>query len=215
MLIILDEFQKFTLLLTGNCFSGNRIVDNHGCQLKSKRILADQIIINRHLKRRSQNTSDRVDGTVPSAIHLLKFDQPRLCIRQANLVNSLLSKRFFIQNVDHGLISRLGVMTDTRFQRSIFLYQFNYRVIAATGNDMVKQIRLNLLFLLSQRKLSLLIPGSRVILVQTPTVYILLLTILINISVTIPPICTLVFTFTQNPVSIVSSFFAHGISPFK
>ena len=31
----------------------------------------------------------------------------------------------------------------------------------------------------------------------------------------IPPICTLVFAFTQNPVSIVSSFFAHGISPFK
>ena len=106
-------------------------------------------------------------------------------------------------------------MTDTGFQRSIFLYQFNYRVIAATGNDMVKQIRLNLLFLLSQRKLSLFTPGSRVILVQTPTVHILLLTILVNISVTIPPICTLVFTFTQNPISIVSSFFTHRNLSFQ
>ena len=74
MFIFLDEFQKFTLLLAGNCFSGNRIVDDHGCQLKSKRILADQVIINRHLKRRSQNTPDRMDRTVPSAVHLLKFD---------------------------------------------------------------------------------------------------------------------------------------------
>jgi len=31
----------------------------------------------------------------------------------------------------------------------------------------------------------------------------------------VPPICTLVFTFTQNPVSIVSSFLAHGISPLN
>ena len=169
----------------------------------------DQIIIYRQLKSRSQNTSDGVNRAVSSAIHLLKLDQPRLCIRQANLVNALLSKRFSVQDIDYGLISRLGVMTDAGFQRSIFLYQFNYRVIAATGNDMVKQIRLNLLFLLSQRKFSLFTPGSRVILIQTPTVHILLFTILINISVTIPPICTLVFTFTQNPVSIVSSFFTH------
>ena len=121
----------------------------------------DQIIIHRQLKSRSQNTSDGVNRAVPSAIHLLKLDQPRLCIRQANLVNALLSKRFSVQDIDYGLISRLGVMTDTGFQRSLFLYQFNYRVIAATGNDMVKQIRLNLLFLLSQRKLSLFTPGSR------------------------------------------------------
>ena len=55
----------------------------------------------------------------------------------------------------------------------------------------------------------------RVILVQTPTVHILLLTILVNISVTIPPICTLVFTFTQNPISIVSSFFTHRNLSFQ
>ena len=130
-------------------------------------------------------------------------------------VNALLSKRFSVQDIDYGLISRLGVMTNAGFQRSIFLYQFNYRVIAATGNDMVKQIRLNLLFLLSQRKLSLFTPGSRVILIQTPTVHILLFTILVNISVTIPPICTLVFTFTQNPISIVSSFFTHRNLSFQ
>ena len=175
----------------------------------------DQIIIYRQLKSRSQNTSDEVNRAVPSAIHLLKLDQPRLCIRQANLVNALLFKRFSVQDIDYGLISRLGVMTDTGFQRCVFLYQFDYRIIDATGNDMVKQIRLNLLFLLSQRKLSLFTPGSQVILVQTPTVHILLLTILVNISVTIPPICTLVFTFTQNPISIVSSFFTHRNLSFQ
>ena len=38
MLIFLDEFQKITLLLTGNCFSGDGIVYDHRCQFKSKRI---------------------------------------------------------------------------------------------------------------------------------------------------------------------------------
>ena len=90
MLIFLDEFQKITLLLTGNCFSGDGIVYDHRCQFKSKRIFTDQIIIYRQLKSRSQNTSDGVNRAVPSAIHLLKLDQPRLCIRQANLVNALL-----------------------------------------------------------------------------------------------------------------------------
>ena len=60
----------------------------------------DQIIIYRQLKSRSQNTSDEVNRAVPSAIHLLKLDQPRLCIRQANLVNALLFKRFSVQDID-------------------------------------------------------------------------------------------------------------------
>ena len=168
----------------------------------------DQIIIYRQLKSRSQNTSDGVNRAVPSAIHLLKLDQPRLCIRQANLVNALLSKRFSVQDIDYGLISRLGVMTDTGFsEKYIFSTNFNYRVIAATGNDMVKQIRLNLLFPSLSAKALAFYPWESGHLVQTPTVHILLLTILVNISVTIPPICTLVFTFTQNPISIVSSFF--------
>ena len=149
MLIFLDKFQKFTLLLSGNCFSGDRIVHDHRCQFKSKWILTDQVIVNRQLKSRSQNTSDGVNGAVPSAIHLLKLDQPRLCIGQANLVNALLSKRFFVQDIDHGLISCTGVMAHSGFQRHILFYQFNYRIITAIGNDVVKQICLNLFFLLS------------------------------------------------------------------
>ena len=215
MFILLDEFQKFTLLLSGNCFSGDRIVYDYRCQLKSKWILTNQVIIHCQLKSRSQNTSDGVNGAVPSAIHLLKLDQPRLCIRQANLVNAQLSKRFFVQDIDHGLISCTGVVAHSGFQRHILFYQFNYRIIAATGNDVVKQIGLNLLFLLSPRRFSLLALGCRIVLVQMSAVYILFLAVLVNISVTIPPICTLVFAFTQNPVTIVSSFFAHGISPFK
>ena len=72
-----------------------------------------------------------------------------------------------------------------------------------------------LLHVLSQRKITLSALGCRIILIQKPTVHIFLFSVLINVTVAAPPICTLAFTFTQNLVSIVSSFFAHGISPLN
>ena len=115
--------------------------------------------------------------------------------------------------IDHGLVPCAGIMADAGFQRDILLHQFKHRVFSAMGHDMVKQIRLNLPFLLSQRKLPLFPPGRRIILIQTPAVHILFFAVFINVTVAIPPICTLVFTITQNPFSIIPPFFAHGISP--
>ena len=81
MCIFLDEFQQLPLLLPGDGFSGYGIVDNHRCQLKSKGIFANQVIVHRHLKSRSENAPDGMNGAVAPAVHLLKLDEPRLCIR--------------------------------------------------------------------------------------------------------------------------------------
>ena len=115
MFIFLDKFQKITLLLSGNRFSGDRIIYDHRCQFKSKRILTDQVIIHCQLKSRSQNASDGVNGAVPSTIPLLKLNQPCFCIGQANLVNALLAKRFLVQDVDNRFISCTGVVGHSGF----------------------------------------------------------------------------------------------------
>ena len=215
MLVFLDESQKLTFLLSGNGFPGDGVVHDDRRQLEAKRILAEQIVVYRHLKSRPENTSDGVNRTVPFAIHLLKLDQPCLCIRQAYLVDALLAKRIFLQNVDHGLVSGTGIVIDSGFEGNILFDQLDDRIIAAMGNDVVKQVRLDLFFLFSQRKFPFFTPGCRIILVEAPAVYPLLFTVLVNIAVPIPPVCTLVFAFAQNPVAFVSSFFAHRISPFK
>lgn len=85
--ILLNELEECPLLRPGNGFSGHAVVDNHGSQLKAKGILADQVILHRHLKGRANHAPNRMDGTVASAI-LLQLNQPRLGIGQLYLVNA-------------------------------------------------------------------------------------------------------------------------------
>mgnify|MGYP006925647115 CR=1 FL=1 len=54
-----------------------------------------------------------------------------------------------------------------------------------------------------------------VILVQTPTVYIFLFSVLINIAEPIPPIFTLVLALSQNPITVISSFLTHRELSFQ
>lgn len=49
MLILSDKPKQIPLLFPGDRFSGYGIIDDYGCQLKSKWILTDQVIIHRHL----------------------------------------------------------------------------------------------------------------------------------------------------------------------
>ena len=150
-----------------------------------------------------------MNGAVAPAVHLLKLDEPRFCIRQAHLVNALFPECFFFQNIDYRLVPGNGIVPDTRFQGHILLHQFQHRVIAAVGYDVVKQIRFNLLFFLSQRKFPFLAFWHWVVFVQTPTVHIFLFSVLVNVTEPIPPVCTLVLAFMQNSITVVSSFFTH------
>src|SRR5699024_6643613 len=98
MLIVLDKFQKCSLLFSCNRFSCYAVIDNYSSKLKIKWILAYQIIVNGHLKRRPHNTSDGMDGTVAPAI-LLQLNKPCSGIRYFDFVNPLLSKALFRDNV--------------------------------------------------------------------------------------------------------------------
>ena len=78
MFIFLNKLQQISLLLSGNRFSGNRIIDNDGCKLKFKWIFTKQIIVYRHLKCWSEDSPDRMNGTVSPPINLLELNQPCL-----------------------------------------------------------------------------------------------------------------------------------------
>ena len=106
-------------------------------------------------------------------------------------------------------------MTNSCFQWNILFYQFQNSIVATVGYDTVKQIRFNLFFFLTQGRLPLLPFWHWVILVQTPTVYIFLFSVLINIAEPIPPIFTLVLALSQNPITVISSFLTHRELSFQ
>ena len=43
MSAFLNKLEQIPFLFLGNRFSGNRIMDNHRCQFKSKRIFTNQV----------------------------------------------------------------------------------------------------------------------------------------------------------------------------
>ena len=76
VLVLLHKVQEIPLPLPGDRLPGHRVIHNDRCQFKSKRILSDQVIVNRQLKGRSQYPSDGMNGAVAFAVLLLQLDQP-------------------------------------------------------------------------------------------------------------------------------------------
>ena len=68
--VVVYEFQKLPHLLTADCFSCHAVVDHNSRKLKPKRVLGENIIIYRHLKRGAKYASNRFDGAVPSPLFL-------------------------------------------------------------------------------------------------------------------------------------------------
>lgn len=171
MLILLNKLQQISLLLSGNRFSGNRIINNDGCQLKFKWIL----------RSRSSSTAIWNAGLRTPRIEWMElYPRPSICW---SLIN-------------HAFASDKRTLSIRRFPKlsfSAYWWPFYIRqpycdellfsmkhtflpvpnsIVATVGYDTVKQIRFNLFFFLTQGRLPLLPFWHWVILVQTPTVYI-------------------------------------------
>lgn len=78
--IVMYEFQELAHLLFRNSLSGLAVVDYHTGKLEAEGVLDENVIIDRHLKCRSQHTAHSLDGTVASAV-TLHLDKEQLCIR--------------------------------------------------------------------------------------------------------------------------------------
>lgn len=149
MPVLFDELQKIPLLFPADSFSRHGVIDDHRCQLKTEWVLADQVIIHCHLECRPQNASNRMNRAIPSAVHLLKLDEPCFGIRQAHLVNAQPAERLFFQDVNHRLVGCDRIMTDANFQRHILFHQFQNRELSAVGYDVIEQVG-NLSFILQK-----------------------------------------------------------------
>lgn len=71
----MDELQELSHLVSGNSLSCHRIIDHHTGELEAEGILHKNIIVNSHLKSRSEYTSYGMDGTIAPAIFLLQLDE--------------------------------------------------------------------------------------------------------------------------------------------
>ena len=67
VLVLLYEFQKGPLLGSGDGFPCDTVIDHHCCQRELKWVLADQIVLPRHLKGRAHHATDGMNGTVISS----------------------------------------------------------------------------------------------------------------------------------------------------
>ena len=67
VLVLLYEFQKGPLLGSGDGFPCDTVIDHHCCQRELKWVLADQIVLPRHLKGRAHHATDGMNGTVVSS----------------------------------------------------------------------------------------------------------------------------------------------------
>ena len=169
MIVVLDKFQKGSLLFPCNRFSGNAVVDHNGIQFKIKGVLIQKIIIYRHLESRSDHTTNRMNGAVAPSI-ILQFNQPFLGIRLLYLINPFLSKDFLLDNVDDKPVVRHGIVANATLLTDILFYKLQHGQIATIGNEIGIQIFLNLLFLFSQRNIIPLAFRDRIRGRELPTV---------------------------------------------
>lgn len=83
---------------------GNRIPAKQKERWKTRKVYTTDWDDRGNAERWRAAAADAINGAVPSAVHLLKLNQPCFCIRQANLVNALLAKNSFVQDVDKALM---------------------------------------------------------------------------------------------------------------
>ena len=76
---VLHELQILLLLLLGQCVAYIGVLRHHIRQLELERIFADDVIIHRHFKRRSDNALQYADGVLLDAA-VVQEHEPALCV---------------------------------------------------------------------------------------------------------------------------------------
>ena len=80
------EFEELAHLLTADCFSCHAVIYHHSGKLKSEWVFIQYVIIDSHLKSRTQNTTNSLNGAV-SLSGILQSDKEQLCIGSLDLSN--------------------------------------------------------------------------------------------------------------------------------
>ena len=123
-IVVMYKFKKPPHILAADGFSCNAVVDHDTRKLKSEWVLVQDIIIDRHLERRSQNSPDCFYSAVPSAV-LLKFYQKQLSVRGFDVRNLFCTEFLVFENIHNEIVVCHRAGSGTRFCGKITLGDLN------------------------------------------------------------------------------------------
>lgn len=168
--VVVDELQEVPHLLPRDGFPGVAVVHHNRSELELKRVLPQDVIIDRHLECRSQDAPYRVDRAVALAV-LLHLDQEQLGVRHMDVHDLPVSKILLHKEVLHEIVVRPGIRLDPGLGLKVTFDQLHHRHALPERVREVSQVVPQLLLHLSQGEPSLFPGGQRVRLLEPPAVH--------------------------------------------
>ena len=101
--VVLNELQIFLLLLSGQGITHISILRHNIRQLELEWILADDVILHRHLKRRSDNALQNSYGVLLEAAVMQKH-KPAFCIGQFYRLDGFLPEGVGMDSLDRRVV---------------------------------------------------------------------------------------------------------------
>ena len=111
---VLHELQILLLLLLGQRIAYIGILRHHIRQLELERVLADDVIIHRHFKCRSDNALQHTDGVLLDAAVVQKHE-PALCVGELYGFDRLLSEWVGVNPFDRRAIRPQRILLQAPF----------------------------------------------------------------------------------------------------
>lgn len=168
--VVVDELQEVPHLLPRDGFPGVAVVHHNRSELELKRVLPQDVIIDRHLERRAQDAPDRVDRAVSLAV-LLHLDQEQLGVRHVDVHDLPVSKILLRKEVLHKVVVRPGMRLDPGLGLKVPFDQLHHRHSLPERISEVRKVVPQLLLHLAQREPHLFPGGQRVRLLEPPAVH--------------------------------------------
>ena len=190
---VLHELKILLLLLLGQRIAYIGVFWHHVRQLELERVLADDVIIHRHFKCRSDNALQDADGVLLDAA-VVQEHKPAFCVGQLYGFDRLLPERVGMNPLDRRTIRPQGVLLQTPFQIHIAVNQLCHGHFTRCIVDAVRHVAPQLVLFLPQ-----LCQGFGVN--TTPFL------VYIGITIVIGAVCSLALAILQNTTFAIFALF--------
>ena len=198
--IVLNELQIFLLLFSGQGIAHISVLRHNIGQLELEWILADDVILHRHLKRRSDNALQDSYGVLLETAVMQKHE-PAFRIGQFYRFESFLPERVRMNPLDRCVVRPQRIWLQPTFQVHIAVNQISHRHLSGGVVDAVCQIAPQFFLFFPQ-----LCQGFSVN--TTPFL------VDIGITIVVGAVCSLAFAILQNTALAIFALFRHLGTPF-
>ena len=198
--IVLNELQIFLLLFSGQGIAHISVLRHNVRQLELKWILADDVILHRHLECRSDNALQDSYGVLLETAVMQKHE-PAFRIGQFYRFDGFLPERVRMNPLDRCVVRPQRIWLQPTFQIHIAVNQISHCHLSGSIVDAVCQITPQLILFLPQ-----LCQGFGVN--TTPFL------VDIGITIVVGAVCSLAFAILQNTALAIFALFRHLETPF-